>query len=655
MAAQTKAYSTLTIKGYEEDDDKMVIEGIASTPSVDREGDILEPKGAKYSLPMPLLWQHNHSQPIGLVDKVEVTKSGIKFRASFAKVTAPGTLKTRIDEAWQSVKAGLIRGVSVGFIVKAMEPIKDTYGFHIKEWDWMELSLVTIPAQVEATIQSVKSAAKMQALSGSKCVVAVDYKGVSASQIPIARKENTMSKNAGAQIDALMKTRKEKASELEAIQEKCTAEGRTKNADERSEFDKLREEIRVLDAEIADLRDLEEVAKGVLRPVIGDDPDSAQRSRSHSMPARAKRKEEPGVRLARLVKVRAVSRLEIEPMADVAERMYGRDSEVYAAVKAPVAPGTTVSGNWGAALIGDETSAFSDFVEFLRPQTIVGRFGTGGIPSLRATSFRSPLISQTGGGQGHWVGEAKPKPLTAFNFARETLEPLKVANIAVVSEEHIRDSSPNSELAIRDALVAALRETIDESFVNPINGGTPNVEPASITNLAPAIVAQSWNDADDVRLDIRALMKKFTDANNPLSSAVFIMSEVNATALMMMRSDLGVSEFPDMDSDTPRLNRRPVIVSDYVGDNVILVNASDIYFGDEGGFSVDLSREASLEMVDNPTQNPPAGVTGTSLVSLWQNNLVGLRAERTLSWKRRRDSAVAYLTDVEWGGPVPES
>jgi len=34
---------------------------------------------------------------------------------------------------------------------------------------------------------------------------------------------------------------------------------------------------------------------------------------------------------------------------------------------------------------------------------------------------------------------------------------------------------------------------------------------------------------------------------------------------------------------------------------------------------------------------------------------VGFRAERTINWSRRRSSAVAYLTSVNWGGSVPAS
>jgi dienelactone hydrolase len=96
----------------------------------------------------------------------------------------------------------------------------------------------------------------------------------------------------------------------------------------------------------------------------------------------------------------------------------------------------------------------------------------------------------------------------------------------------------------------------------------------------------------------------------------------------------------------------PVIASDYVGDIVILLNASDIYLADDGEISVDASREASLEMSDAPAHNSGTP-TPAQMVSMWQTNSVAIRAERTINWMRRRDPAVVYLTGVSWGGEVP--
>lgn len=152
----TKAYSTLHIKSVTDTDDERIITGIATTPSTDRDDDILEPTGAKFALPIPLLWQHNHNQPIGEVIQATITEKGIEIVAKIAKIADDGKLKERIDEAWQSIKSGLVKCLSVGFKIKEYNYLESSWGLHIKEWEWYELSVVTIPANADAVITSVK-------------------------------------------------------------------------------------------------------------------------------------------------------------------------------------------------------------------------------------------------------------------------------------------------------------------------------------------------------------------------------------------------------------------------------------------------------------------------------------------------------------------
>ena len=70
-----RAYSVLTVKAI--DEDKRVIRGVATTPSVDRVGDIIDPLGVKFENPLAFLWQHRHDQPIGSVKFDKPTKDGI--------------------------------------------------------------------------------------------------------------------------------------------------------------------------------------------------------------------------------------------------------------------------------------------------------------------------------------------------------------------------------------------------------------------------------------------------------------------------------------------------------------------------------------------------------------------------------------------------
>ncbi|CAM2172288.1 Peptidase U35 phage prohead HK97 [Paraburkholderia sacchari] len=138
------------------DEDARVIEGVASTASVDSYNDIVEPLGAKFSLPIPLLWQHSHREPVGSVTYAVAERSGIRFKAQIARIAEPGTLKARTDEAWQSIKSELVRCVSIGFQVLKAEPIVGG-GVRYTEWKWHELSLVTIPANADAVITDARS------------------------------------------------------------------------------------------------------------------------------------------------------------------------------------------------------------------------------------------------------------------------------------------------------------------------------------------------------------------------------------------------------------------------------------------------------------------------------------------------------------------
>ncbi len=152
-----QAYSLLEIKSV--DEEQWVLEGIATTPTPDRVDDVVEPKGAQFTLPVPFLWQHDKRQPIGQVIEADVTDVGIRVKIQLTKPdqVESETLKARLQEAWDSIKTGLVRGLSIGFRGLEMADIQGTWGYKFIKWDWYELSAVTIPANQEATITGIKS------------------------------------------------------------------------------------------------------------------------------------------------------------------------------------------------------------------------------------------------------------------------------------------------------------------------------------------------------------------------------------------------------------------------------------------------------------------------------------------------------------------
>jgi HK97 family phage prohead protease len=150
-----KAFTILEIKAVQ-DGKKRSFSGIATTPAADRMEDIVEPLGAKFKLPIPLLWQHDGKDPVGWVTSAQVTDKGILIDGEIADIPDTGKLKERLAEAWQMIKSGLVRGLSIGFRPIESEPIRGTGGQRFTLWEWLELSAVTIPANLEASILSVK-------------------------------------------------------------------------------------------------------------------------------------------------------------------------------------------------------------------------------------------------------------------------------------------------------------------------------------------------------------------------------------------------------------------------------------------------------------------------------------------------------------------
>jgi hypothetical protein len=129
---QHRAYSVLEVRAV--NDDAGTIEGIATTPTPDRMGDVVKPEGAEFKLPLPLLWQHDSHQPIGHVTSAKVTKSGIKIVATIAR-----GVSEEIDRAWTLIKSGLVRGLSIGFRGIDVEPIPNSWGVIFNKWEWLEL------------------------------------------------------------------------------------------------------------------------------------------------------------------------------------------------------------------------------------------------------------------------------------------------------------------------------------------------------------------------------------------------------------------------------------------------------------------------------------------------------------------------------------
>jgi HK97 family phage prohead protease len=150
-----RACSTVIWKSV--DDDARVLEGVASSAAPDLAGDVLESRGAAYSLPMPLLLQHDRERPIGKVTAARVSDSDIQVRAEISRDSG----LAYVDDAWKQIRAGLVGGLSIGAQPLKADPILDKggkmTGVRYTSWRWLELSAVTLPMNTQATIEVVRA------------------------------------------------------------------------------------------------------------------------------------------------------------------------------------------------------------------------------------------------------------------------------------------------------------------------------------------------------------------------------------------------------------------------------------------------------------------------------------------------------------------
>ena len=130
----------------------MVLQHVVTTPREDRDTDVLVTEGAQLDPKAPLLWQHLHTFPIGkVVATLDHTKDVLRV------LTALLDINELTSDAAKLIEAEVLR-FSHGFRALDWEERKDKegnpiYGFKVNKFEIMEVSLVSVPSNVDAEIE----------------------------------------------------------------------------------------------------------------------------------------------------------------------------------------------------------------------------------------------------------------------------------------------------------------------------------------------------------------------------------------------------------------------------------------------------------------------------------------------------------------------
>ena len=136
-----------------------VFRGLAATWELDRHGDVIERGAFSKSLAgwkargarVPILWQHDHAEPIGAIRSAVETAEGLEVEGELV-LALPNAQK-----AHALAKAGGL-GMSIGFAIPEGATESRSGVRFIREIDLAEISLVSVPANPGAIVREVKAA-----------------------------------------------------------------------------------------------------------------------------------------------------------------------------------------------------------------------------------------------------------------------------------------------------------------------------------------------------------------------------------------------------------------------------------------------------------------------------------------------------------------
>lgn len=643
-----RAYSTLEIKATADAGGKRSFTGIASTPSTDRMGDVVEPKGAQFKLPIPLLWQHDSKQPIGWVTAAKVTGNGIEVTGEIASIEEDGPLKQRLTDAWQMLKAKLVRGLSIGFNSIESARIDGTYGMKFIKWEWLELSAVTIPANQDASILAIKSI-------DEKSLAALGRKGDSDRDSPGASGHKQQPASGGFSFSrspkgTVMKTlaelreaRATKNARMKELAELFQTDGHETTDEEGAEFDALSVECKALATDIRVAEFHASNSSGA--KAVDSDTHSGRRG-----PTILVKKEDPedkfqGQSMVRMAIAKALAHVNkngVKP-SDIAQIRWGKTNpKLVQWIKAnEVAGGGTDSGEWGAELVAMDGRYTGDFLTFLKAATVFDSL------PLRSVPANVTIKGQDGTATGFWTGQSKAIKVTTVDFSTINLTPLKVGAIAVMSKELMMDSSPEAEGLVADALRDASAQRIDATFLST-TAASAGVSPAGLLNGLSAGTS-AGTDADGIRADILALYAPFIAAKNA-TGLVLVTTPSLAKSISLMVNALGQTEFTGLTAMGGMLLGDKVYTGDNVGaGDVILMKPSDIWKIGDSGVDVSSSDVAMIEQSSAPTgaTDTPVAATAT-FTSMFQEDSVAIKVVRRINYAKRRTGVVGYIGDAAY-------
>lgn len=236
-----------------------------------------------------------------------------------------------------------------------------------------------------------------------------------------------------------------------------------------------------------------------------------------------------------------------------------------------------------------------------------------------------------------WVAEAGQKPATKGTMSLKTMTPKKLAAIAVVSAEVVRANPGNYVNLLRPQLAEAFAIAFDSAALHGTS--TPFTTFIDQTTQTDIEIGTATAAQGSVYTDLNNGLKALVDDGKRLTGFAF---DVTAEPLFNAAVDTtGRPLFVDSPTietaatvQAGRVLGRPAFIGEGVASGTIVGYGGDwtqAAWGVVGGISYDVSTEATVTI-------------NGELTSLWEHNLLAVRAEAEYGWLVNDvDAFVTYI------------
>ena len=248
-----------------------------------------------------------------------------------------------------------------------------------------------------------------------------------------------------------------------------------------------------------------------------------------------------------------------------------------------------------------------------------------------------------------WVSEAGQKPTTESAMSLATITPKKLAAISVVSAEVVRANPANYMEILRADIAEAFAVAFDAAAIHGTNPPFGVNSSIAATTRDKVEVGTTATTAGGVFGDLNLVLKELVDNSKRLTGFAFdrkadpVLNGATDSIGRPLFIDGTLTEVSSV--ITPgRVMGRPAYLGDGIATDIVAGTPNTggiIGFGGDwskavwgvvGGITYDVSTEATVTL-------------GTNLVSLWEHNLLAIRAEAEYGWLLQDKDAFVAITN----------